>query len=646
MKKIRVALVGNPNVGKTSILNHLAGTNLMIGNWPGVTVEKRTGSTFFQEYKIEFIDLPGIYTLEEVLSEDEKITAEFLRSEEFDVLLNVVETPRLERDLYLTTQLVELRKPMVIALNMIDEAEKLGYSVDDKRLSDLLKIAVVKTVGRTGEGVKALLPAIVETYEKQQIPQLETLSLETLQPEDEREKRLFLVKGLSAEVLQRVFLPKRTITEFLDNLFLHPFFGFVFLFIILYVTFKLIFDISSPLVDFIDGFIQDFISPLVLISLENLGASNFISRMISEAVFGGLGMVFSFVPLIFVTYFFLTFLETSGYLPRVAFLMDRFTHKIGLHGQSIIPLILGFGCNVPAILATRTLQDRSDRLLIISMIPFMSCSARLVVFGFFAITFFENPLLIILALYLVGIFLSLFTAVLLRKSLLRKALSHFVMELPPYRFPSLRVLIRIVLLHLKSFIVRAGTIIFVISLIIWFSLNLPPGVERLEDSIAGKIGKTLSPLFEPIGLGDWRITTSLIPAFLAREAILTNLGVILKAEREETEAFDPKERLADQGRNLLSALSEIISSLLSPLPKKLSLEDEEEETSGLKGEIRKLLPLPSVLAFLFFVLIYNSCVATVVAMWREGSKNLALGFLFYSFLLAWFVSYIVYKFFS
>ncbi len=641
MKKVKVALVGNPNVGKTSLLNHLAGTDLKIGNWPGVTVEKKVGKTQFQDYEIEFIDLPGVYTLESAFSEDEKITVSFLKEGDYDVVLNVIESPRLERDLYLTLQLVELKKPLVIALNMRDEAEALGIHIDEKRLSDLFKIKVVKTVGRTGEGVKELLSAIVETYERKLIPEFEVFSFS--EEFDTEEKKLSLIKGIYKEVIKKPLIPKKNLTEFVDEFLLHPYLGFFFLFVILYFTFKLVFDLSSPFVDFIDGFFQEFLAPALAVFLKSLGAEEFIINFFTEALLGGLGIVLSFLPLIFIMFLFITLLETSGYLPRVAFLVDRFTHKIGLHGQSAIPLILGFGCNVPAILATRTIQDRKDRLLIIAMIPFMSCSARLVVFSFFALTFFTRPALLILGLYIMGIVFAFLTGFIMKKTLLKKELSHFVMDLPPYRFPSLKVLIKTVNLHVKRFIIRAGTVIFAIAVTIWLTLSLPPGERELEKTLAGKIGKTLVPLFEPVGLGDWKITTSLIPAFLAREAILSNLAIILKAEeREKLEEFQLLPALEEQKEALFEAFKQAFSSLFTLTPASLK---PEEEGQSLRGKIRDLLTPSSALSFLIFVLIYNSCVATFVTMWKEGSKNLALGFLLYSFILAWILAFITYRIF-
>ncbi|MFN4131653.1 MAG: ferrous iron transport protein B [Caldimicrobium sp.] len=600
MRHLKVVLVGNPNVGKTSLLNHLAGTQLKIGNWPGVTVEKKEGKAYYKDYEINFIDLPGIYTLEEALTEDEVIAVNYLKEGDYDLILNVIEAPRFKRDFYLTLQLIELNKPMVIALNMSDEAKALGLEIDDRHLSELLNLKVIKTNGRTGEGVRELLPLIVETYEKNLTPKLQYFSF----AENEAERALALVQGIYAEVLRKPLLNKKTLTDTLDQFFLHPYLGFFIFALVLFVTFKLVFSISTPMAEILDTLFQDTLVPLSKELFEKIHTPKLITQLISEAILGGVGTVLTFLPLVFIMFFFITLLEASGYLPRVAFLLDPLTHRVGLHGQSLIPLILGFGCNVPALLATRTLQNKFDRLLVMAMIPFMSCQARLVVFSFFALTFFTYPTLLILSLYILGIFFAFLTGLVLRKTLFKSELTHFLMDLPPYRFPSLNILFRITWSHTKNFLVRAGTIIFAISVFIWFLLHLPPGERELENTLAGKIGKVLTPLFEPIGLGDWRITTSLIPAFLAREAILSNMAVILKVEGIEGE--------------------------------------EELAKTPFREEIKKVLPKESVFSFLIFVLIYNSCVATFVTMWKEGSRNLALSFLLYSFFLAWILAWIIY----
>jgi ferrous iron transport protein B len=632
-KEIKVVLVGNPNVGKTSILNHLVKGNLRIGNWPGVTVEKKEGHVFFNGYKITFIDLPGIYTLEEIISEDEKIAFNFIISREYDLILNIVETPRIERDLYLTCQLLDIEKPLILVLNMIDEAESYGMEINVERLSELLNVKVFKTNGRTGEGIKEILPAIIEVYEKNTKPitinypkEIENkikekntfkwLRLQEIIKENPelykviKEKQLSFSKGLTKEVIYKKILHKKTLTETLDSLFLHPLLGIFFFILIMYLFFKISFDFSSPFIDWIDNFLQKLLGPLITKNLENIGAPHFLISFIVGALIGGVGIVLSFVPLIFTMYFLLTLLETSGYLPRVAFLMDSFTHKIGLHGQSVIPLILGLGCNVPAVIATRTFQDTKDKLLVISMIPFISCPARLIVFSFIAFIFFEKPALIIFILYLIGIIFSILTSLILRKTLLEKKLSHFVMDLPPYRIPSLKIVFNITKAYLKDFVYRAGTIIFTVSVVMWLLLNLPFGEKNLEKTFAGKIGKTLSYIFEPIGLGDWRISTSILSGFLAREAIISNLGVIMTQEKKDT------------------------------LETNQNLEDRE-----LKAKIKELLTPKQALSFLLFVLIYNSCLATVVVMAKEGNLKFALGFWLYSFILAWLISFINFKLF-
>jgi len=665
-KEIKVVLVGNPNVGKTSILNYLVKGNLKIGNWPGVTVEKKEGHVFFDGYQITFIDLPGIYTLEEIVSEDEKISFDFIINRDYDLILNIIETPRIERDLYLTCQLLDIEKPLILVLNMIDEAESFGIEVNVERLSELLKVKVFKTNGRTGEGVKEILPAIIEVYKKNTKPitinypkEIENktkekntfkwLKLQEIIKENPelykiiKEKQLSFSKGLTKEVIRKKILHKKTLTETLDSLFLHPILGIFFFILIMYLFFKISFDFSSPFIDWIDNFLQNFLAPLLTKNLENIGAPHFLISFIVGALIGGVGIVLSFIPLIFTMYFLLTILETSGYLPRVAFLMDSFTHKIGLHGQSVIPLILGLGCNVPAIIATRTFQDIKDKLLVLSMIPFISCPARLIIFSFFALIFFKNPALIIFILYLIGLIFSILTSLILRKTLLKKKLSHFVMDLPPYRIPSLKIVFNITKAYLKDFVYRAGTIIFMVSVVMWLLLNLPFGEKNIEKSLAGKIGKTLSYIFEPIGLGDWRITTSLLSGFLAREAIISNLGVIVAQERKDTyQKIDTLPALKEQVINLGRAIKESFFSIFYPIPKTLEV---SENSTELKDKIKDLLTPKQALSFLLFVLIYNSCLATVVIMAKEGNWKFALGFWLYSFVLAWFISFINFSFF-
>lgn len=684
MKTIRVALAGNPNVGKTSILNHLAGTNLKVGNWPGVTVEKREGKVQFLDYEIYLVDLPGIYTLEPI-SDDEWVAYNYLINEKPDLILNIIETPNMERDLLLTVELLELELPMILVLNMTDEAQKLGIEVKDELLSELLGVRVLKTNGRTGEGVKALLPHMVEVFNSKERPkplkyakELEEflnrviergketkaeLIRKLLQKEEfrgyrEEIKRLFgkdasqVIKderyatahGIYKEVVERKMLTARDITDSIDKVILHPLLGLPLFLLIMFLVFKVSFDFSQPFMDWIEGFIKDFIAPSVLYLLTILGTGELINRVVSEALIGGVGFVLTFVPIIASIYFMLSLLEFSGYLPRVAFFMDRFMHKLGLHGKSLVPLLLGFGCNVPAIVAARALETKRDKLLVIAMIPFMSCPARLVVFSFFAVLFFPNPSLVIFSLYLLGIFVALITAYLLRKSFLKGDLYHFVMELPPYRLPTLRILFRVVWVYVKDFLYRAGTLIFAASVVIWLLLNLPPGVKNPSESLAAQIGKVIAPVFSPLGFDDWRMATSLIPAFLAREIVLSSMATIYAVEspKEEEKEFNFLEASKEQISAFGRAFKEALLNLFSPTPK-VFVAEEEEGAGTLRTVVAKSLTPASALAFMVFLLLYTSCLGTVAVMWREIGKRFALLFLLYSLLLGWFFGFLAYR---
>ncbi len=681
MKRITVALAGNPNVGKTSILNHLAGTSLKVGNWPGATVEKKEGRVEFMGYEIILIDLPGVYTLEP-LSEEEWIAYRFLTEGKPDLVLNVVEASNIERDLLLTVELLEHEIPMLIALNMVDEAQKLGVEIKDRWLSELLGVRVVRTNGRTGEGVRALLQHIIEVYNLKEKPkplhyskELEeflqrvrekdnepkaTLIRKLLQEERFRSlreeiKRSFgkeayeVVKderyakahGLFREVVERRSVSSRDITEALDGILLHPTFGIPLFFLLMFLIFKVSFDLSKPFMDWLDGFINKLIAPLTGMFLTALGAGEWLKRFFEEAVIGGVGFVLTFVPLIAVIYFLLALMEFSGYLPRVAFLMDRFMHRLGLHGKSLVPLLLGFGCNVPAIVATRTLETKRDKLLVIAMVPFMSCPARLVVFSFFAVLFFKNPAVVIFSLYLLGILVAFITAIILRKTAFGGSLYHFVMELPPYRLPTLRLLFRTVWVYVKDFLYRAGTLIFSASVVIWLALNLPPGVKNPSESLAGYVGRAIAPVFEPLGLSDWRITTSLIPAFLAREIVLSSMGTIYSAEvKEEEKPFELSEALKEQVLAFGKAIRSALINTLSPVPSAFKVEEEE---GSLKAVVAQALSPPQALAFMVFLLLYTSCLGTVAVMWREAGKKFALLFLLYSFLVAWLAGFLTYR---
>jgi len=560
-KTITVALAGNPNVGKTTILNALAGTSLKVGNWPGVTVERKEATVPYGDYLIHFIDLPGIYTLEPI-SDDERVASEFLKNSPPDVILNVIDSTNPERSFLLTAELLEFEKPTLLLFNLYDEAKKLGIEIDEKLAEELLGVKAFKTVGRKGEGLEEVLPAIVRLYEEGKKPRVNysppfeeflkglgegtkhrLISDPSLREKFKKafgleahraveEERLAFARGLFREVVKQRGRSVPDFTDLLDSVVLHPLLGVPLFFIVLLLVFKLSFDLSAPWIDWIELFFDELLTPLTAELLS--WAPPLVRRFVAEALIGGVGFVLTFLPLVFTLYFFITLLEMSGYIPRVAFTMDKFLHKLGLHGKSVIPLVLALGCNVPALLATRTLESFKEKLLVVSMIPFISCPARLVVFAFFASIFFPHRVhLVILSLYLLGFAVALLTAFLLRKSL-KVSASHLVIELPPYRLPPLKSLLLITWVHVKDFLYRAGTVILGASVAVWLLLNLPPGAPPSE-SYASKIGKALLPVFKPIGIEDWRATTSLVPAFLAREIVISSMGVIYGAEEQKEE---------------------------------------------------------------------------------------------------------------
>ena len=691
MKKITVAFIGNPNVGKTTILNAIAGTNLKVGNWAGVTVEKKEANIKYGDYEIHFVDLPGIYTLEP-LSDAEEVAVDFIENGNVDVIVDVIDSQNFEKNMLLGVELLEFSKPTVFVLNMIDEAEKKGIEIDDKKLANLLNVEVVKTVGKEKKGVDEILKAIVKVYEerkkpyelkynleveealkeiknfinsevdkhylidillgKQKNPHIPEETLFKLrkklekyfgEPVEEiiKNERFGYAHGIAKDVVKKKKEKRKDITESLDNILLHPVLGILIFIWIMYSVFKIAVDFSAPYVDWIDGFLNDFVSPLFLSLFESLGLPDIVNRFWSEAVIGGVGFVLTFVPLIGTLFFLISFLEMSGYLPRIAVLMDRFMEKIGLHGNMLIPLILGFGCNVPAIMSTRAIENPRDKFIVIMMIPFMTCPARLVVFAFFTVIFFDNPALVILSFYLLGIVIAVITAIILKLTKFKGEVIHFALELPPYRIPPIKSLLIISWIHVKDFIKKAGTVIFAVSIVIWILMNLPPSAKNISESYVAKIGKTLTPILEPVGIDDWRATTSLIPAFLARETAISALGTMYSAEMEEKEErINIKEEFINQIKGFFTAV--YMSIIDAVKPGISAFEIAEDENQSLRQVIKQNFTPLSALSFMILILIYNSCLATFAVMAQELNKKYAALFLAYSFAVAWIVAFIVY----
>ncbi len=666
---IRVALIGNPNSGKTTLFNALTGAHQHVGNWPGVTVEKKEGTCRYKQNTFRFIDLPGTYSLT-AFSIEELVVRDYLFGAKPDVVVQVVDGSNLERNLYLTVQLIELGVPLVLALNMYDELQGKGLEIDVKLLGQLLGSEVVPTVGSKGYGIGQLLKATERTAfqdgdepEKRDIrinygedfeekiarlenriseasvsevpsrwlairvlegdndamarltPQLlsdadfhkelsdSTESLNKLYPEGVEEviadRRYGFIAGALQETVGRIGPARREVSEKVDNFLTHRFLGMPLFLFFLWLLFQGTFTLGAPPMGWIEtgvGWLGNLMSGII--------PAGPLHELLIDGVIGGVGGVLVFLPNIMILFMGISILEDSGYMARVAFLMDKLMHSLGLHGKSFIPLIMGFGCSVPAIMATRTLESRRDRLLTILITPLMSCSARLPIYILFAGVFFpESAGNVIFGLYIFGVVIAIGAGKVLSMTLFRAQGAPFVMELPPYRLPTLRTTIRHMWDRSSQYLRKMGTVILAASIIVWF-LGAFPRYEGVAppaaDSYIGQIGKSLSPVLEPLGF-NWQMGVSLLAGLVAKEVVVSTMGVLYEVEGDGTEA-------------LSGAL----------------------QHSGIASI--------SALAFMLFVLIYTPCVAAIIAIWREtGSFGWTLFSVGYQTSLAWIIAFLTVK---
>jgi len=674
-KQIVVAVAGNPNTGKTTFVNALAGTRLRVGNWPGVTVEKKEALLRLNGKEIFLVDLPGTYSLSPY-SEEEIIARDFLVKERPDVVLNVVDATHLERNLYLTLQILETGCPVVLVLNMYDEARRRGLEINLARLSALLGIPVVPTVAVKGEGLQeALQQALelaaspnprkkvhygeeiegaikeIEDWLGKNVPQiavkypLRWLALKLLEgdprvlqetglkiPEDLPlirhlqkvhgdlsdlliEARYGLAAGLVRQCIKehRVEPP---LSEKLDRLLLNRYLGPPLFALAMWLVFKVAFDFSAPFVDWFDGLIGATGGTLSYL-LKHLSVPDWLYSLIIDGLVSGVGAVAVFLPLIFILMLVLTFLEGSGYLARVAFLVDRLFSFVGLHGKCALPLLLGFGCNVPCVYATRVLESRRDRILTVALAPFMSCGARLPVYVLFAAAFFgPRAGTVIWSLYLLGVVVALVLALVLQRTLLREEPGLFVMELPPYRMPGWRYLLVHAWEKTRHFAVKAGTYIVVISMLVWALLHLPPG-QDLRHSYLGRLGAFIAPVFRPLGFAHWEAGAALVTGVLAKEMVVSTLGQIYGTEKREpsAEISFPWESwkevikglplaFVEAGKNLWASFSPVSLEAESPAPKLLE-------------KIRQKFDPFSAYAFMVFTLLYAPCMVVLASAYAE-----------------------------
>lgn len=580
---ITAALVGNPNVGKTSLFNILTGSNQYVGNWAGVTVEKKEG---YMDNIAKIVDLPGIYAMD-TYSNEEKVSKNYLSTENIDVILNIVDASNLERNLYLTYQLKEFRKPIILLLNMMDVVEEKNIKIDFDLLEKELKVKVIPISASKNTGIDKLKELLM------------TDNFFGIYVDNEfqfrsEEETYSLIEQVLKKAVVCCNPDESSITDKIDNLLLNKFLAYPIFLAILYIIFQFTFSwVGQPLSDLLDEGLNNALIPYLNSSLSSL--SPWFKSLLVDGIVGGIGSVIVFLPIILTLFLGISFLEDSGYMSRAAFIMDKLMRRMGLSGKAFIPLIIGFGCSVPGIMASRTLESEKDRKLTALLVPLMSCNARLPVYALFASVFFPgNKTLIVFSLYLLGILIAFLIGILFKNTLFKKDEEPFIIELSPYKMPGFKSLTKLTWEKGKGFLKKAGTIIFAASVVIWFLSNFNfTGMVEMNDSLLASIGKLIAPIFKPLGFGSWENSVAILTGITAKEIILSSMGVIYG------------------------------------------------------GNLREVLPnhftVLSSYSFLVFVLLYTPCVSVVAAMKKEYGSKMMYFSIFYQLILSWIVSFIVYN---
>jgi len=667
-----IALAGNPNSGKTTLFNELTGSKQHVGNWPGVTVDKKEG-TYKKNKEITILDLPGTYSLSPY-SAEEIVARDFIIKEKPDAVINIVDGTSIERNLYLTLQIIETQIPTILALNMMDEVEAKGDVIDCEKLSKQLGIKVVPIVARTGKGLKELMDAVIETAKNgtkpvildifddnicKAISRIEEI-LEDDKIEDRNWKAIKIIEGdeivtkeLSSEIkivadeiikdaekgadgdteariadsryqfvakVVKVAVKKKhsghveSRSDKLDNILTNRFLALPLFAGIMYLMFSMTFGespigigvwLQSLVTNFWDGPLTTTIEDFIV----NAGGADWAISLVVNGILAGLGGVVSFMPQILVLFLLLSFMEDSGYMARVAFVMDRIFRKFGLSGKSFIPLLMGFGCSVPALMASRTLENEKDRRLTMMITPFMSCGAKLPIYLMFAATLFpnDNQTLIVYSIYMLGLVVAILSGIILSKTMFKGGVSNFIMELPQYRVPTLRS----VFIHgwekVKGFVIKAGTIIFASTVLIWLlsSFNFS-GMVDMEDSFLAYLGNGIKFIFIPLGFGEWKAAVGTVTGFIAKENIVSTFGVLFGASEGVTAA-------ASEGSAAIPGVADAFTKV-------------------------------SAYSYMAFNLLCMPCFAAVGALRREmGSWKWTLKTIIFQMATAWIVAFLIYN---
>ena len=716
---IKIAFAGNPNVGKTALINNLAGSDLQVGNWPGVTVEKKEAEFKYKGETIKLIDLPGVYSLTSHTVE-ERITRDYILEEKPDLIINVVDSTNMERNLYLTMLLKELNRPMLLALNFYDEFEKLGYSLNIEKFSKFMEMETVTTIATKSKTREILLEkalniikekksveykskyqsvvqraidnlacelnqkeslreisskyskswlsvALLEK-DKSMVKQIEEIdisvmkrveveiqNLENRYDEDVEtilvEQRYGLLKGILEQTLKTSMKSRLDFTDKIDKILLNRFWGLIIFFGMMYSIFVFTFEGSAPFIDWIDGFINSYVGKYIAAGIYDVHPD--LQALVNDGVIGGVGGVIVFVPLMLFLYFFLAILEESGYMTRVAFLMDKFMRGLGLSGKAFLPLIIGFGCTVPAIYATRTLEDEKSKRLTAIMAPFMSCGARLPIYALFTAAFFpKNRALIVLSLYMLGVVVAVIVGLIVKRfSYFKSDEDAMLIELPPYRIPTWRMVWTSMWTKTKGYVKKAGSVILFVLIILW-ALQYYPSKGEPEHSYIGKFGKVIAPVFKPAGFGNsWEAPASILPSIIAKEIVVGFMGQALKVDKNDIEETEEKIELnflkdsGEQIKGLLFAIKDSVVAMISFKSGSFNISGASEGSEGVIGAIRdsKLFTPLSAYAFMAFMLLVVPCVVTIAAVNQEFGLKFTLLQIGIMIITPWIVSVIIYQ---
>ena len=575
---INVALFGNPNVGKTTVFNLLTGSNQYVGNWPGVTIEKKEG---YLNDNIKIVDLPGIYAMD-TFSNEEKVSKSYLENEDVDVIVNVVDASNLDRNLYLTTQLMKYNKPIILLLNMVDLADAKGIKTDYDKLAKELNVTILPIIAKKKSGLENI-EKVIENCSKQKV----NYSIDFGDETSTYKKLEEIISNCSKAPIES----KESISDRIDNIMLNPILAYPLFIGILLLLFKFTFDwVGGPLQEGLTGIIETYVMTPMDGLLAN--SSEWFRSLIIDGVLGGIAGTLPFFPLIFTLFFGISLFEDSGYMSRAAFLMDKIMSKVGLSGKAFIPMVMGLGCASPAIMATRTLESEKDRKITALISPLMTCGAKLPIYALFVAIFFpKNEALITTSLYLLGIVVAILVALVLNKTVYKTEAEPFVLELPEYKIPTLSALLKNTWNKSKGFLIRVVTVMFAMSVVIWFlsSFNFAGFTENMNESFLAGFGKILTPIFAPLGFKDWRISVALLSGLGAKEIVVNTMIVLFG--------------------NLHQVLPTVFTGV-------------------------------TAYSFLIFSALYTPCIASLATMRKEyGNKMMMISFS-YQFLLAWVVAFI------